>query len=73
MSYGALPDFIELDRRVIYELPILSGCDAPGISLDPNLANGFIANPSNSTSDAFFGAKMKPTIETDLVNVKDQQ
>ena len=75
MSYGAFPDFLELDNRVIYELPLLSGENMPGLLPEPNRVHGLIANPSSPTLDKFRKSKTKPDIDIDLIELdsnKDQ-
>ena len=76
MSYGTFPDFLEIDHRVIYELPLLSGGNIPGFLHEPNRAHGFIANPSSPTIDNFLKSKAKPAIDIDLIELdsaKNQQ
>ena len=74
MSYGRFPDFFELDRRVIYELPLLGGEHLAGLLHEPNLAHGFIENPSNPLRGEFSSRKSKkPTIETDLIDLDGEK
>ena len=66
---------MEIDHRVIYEPPLLSGGHLPGLLPGPNLAHGFLVNPSNKVIGRATkqNAPSEPDINVDLIDLEEEE